>query len=66
MSEYTAVIPAATARAVKCIPFISCQCFYIGIHEIGHVRSFVSGESGYGRGDQQQRGTREKKFFLHD
>ena len=46
--------------------FVICQCLYICIEQIGNIRSFVSGESGYGRGAQQQHGTCEKKFFLYD
>ena len=46
--------------------FLSCQCLYICIEQIGNIRFFVSGKSGYGSSSQQQRGTCEKKFFLYD
>ena len=46
--------------------FVKRQCLYICIEQIGNIRFFVSGESGYGSNCQQQHGTREKKFFLHD
>ena len=45
--------------------FVKRQCLYICIEQIGNIRFFVSGESGYGS-NCQQHGTREKKFFLHD
>ena len=46
--------------------FVKRQCLYICIEQIGNIRFFVSGESGYGSSSQQQCGTREKKFFLYD
>ena len=46
--------------------FVKRQCLYICIEQIGNIRFVVSGESGYGSSSQQQRGTREKKFFLYD